>query len=331
MKNTLACLVIAMLSATAWAQPMGELPPPPPPPSPQPQPAPQPATTPGVCVTIDPNRDSLPEGERAAARLLMLQAFEAERLVTDVTGTSCSELYALSNIKLGNTINITISGPRGQRTGRATSLDELANVYSQMVKSLVLGVPMETGGGAVDRTNVTKEQSAPRRVQADNLKYIQLGFGAITAAGSAASGPAFGGGWRKELDRIALDIAITFLFDNTEFDGATIAIPKLMFLWNQNPTADATVYYGLGAAFGISGIDAGSSSYGGSGIQGQVAAGYTMFRSSTIRGFVQLDVTLPIYRSKESGGTSSRWTPSGFLSIGFGWGKTSTVVRVINE
>jgi hypothetical protein len=323
----LAWLVIAMLSATASAQTADPLPPP----GPAPVPAPPPAAA-GVCVTIDPTRDTLAEGERVAARSLVLQAFETERLATDASGTACSETYVVSNIKLGNTINVTITGPRGQRTGRATSLDDLPNVYSQMIKSLVLGVPMETGGGgAVDRTNVTKDQSAPRRVQADNLKYVQLGYGGIMASGSAASGPAFGTGWRKELDRIALDIALTLLFDNSELDGITMAIPKLTFLWNQTPTADATVYYGLGVSFGISAIDAGAEEYGGSGMQGQIAAGYTMFRSSTIRGFVQLDVTLPFYKSGAAGSDATRWTPSAFFSLGFGWGKTSTVVRVINE
>ena len=319
--------VVALLGLVVAASPAAAQPA-------DPAPAPPPGATPGLCVEIDVQRDNLAPPERQAARSLLLQAFETERIVVDGSGTQCTELYTASNIKLGNTINVTITGPRGQRTGRATSLEDLPNVYSQMVKSLVTGAPMETGGGATDRTNVTRDQAAPRRVAADSLRYIQLGYGGITAAGNAATGPAFGGGWRKELDRIALDIAITFLLanDTSLTDGATIAIPKLQFLWNQTPLADATVYYGLGISFGLSGIgkDA-ETTYIGSGMQGQVSAGYAMFRSSTIRGFLQLDLTLPFYKSEGSSETDTRWTPSAMLSIGFGWGKTTNVIRVINE
>jgi hypothetical protein len=321
----LICACVVTIGASAQAQPIGDAPPPPPPPPP--------AAGPGVCVNIDPGRDTLADTDRGAARNLLLQAFESERLRTDPTNTSCTELYTVSNIKLGNTINITITGNRGTRTGRATSLDDLPNVYSQMVKSLVTGVPMETGGGATDRANVTKDQSAPRRVAADNLKYLQLGYGGITG-GATAFGPAFAFGWRKELDRIALDISIAFLMANDSdlSDGITLAIPKLAILWNQSPTADATLYYGPAVSYGASFVAGDAGDYGGSGMQLGLMGGYEAFRSSTIRGFVQLDVTLPLYRSEYSfsGSDARRWTPSAFVSLGIGWGK-SNVVRVINE
>jgi hypothetical protein len=99
------------------------------------------AEPPGICVVIDPARDTLTEQERMAVRGLVLQAFASEKLAINSEGTSCTETYIISNIKLGNTINVTISGQRGQRTGRSTSLDDLPNVYSQMVKSLVTAAP----------------------------------------------------------------------------------------------------------------------------------------------------------------------------------------------
>jgi hypothetical protein len=310
------------------------------PPPPQPVPAVQvPPPLPqgaGVCVYIDPARDTLAEQERAAAHAILLQTFEGEGLSTDASNTSCTETYQVSNIKLGNTINVTISGPRGQRNGRATKLDDLPNVYSQMVKSMLTGAPMATGSGPVDRTNVTRDQSAPRRVAADNLKYIQLGYGAITARGNTATGPAFAGGYRKELDRAAIDISISFLLanDTSINDGVTMAIPKLLMLWNQEPVADSTVYYGGGASYGFSWVGSGDigggADYTGSGVQGHAVAGYAGFRSSTIRYFLQLDVTLPIYKSRSSS-TDTGWSPSAIFSLGFGWGKTTQVVRVINE
>lgn len=335
---SLACTMVMVFASAALAQPGAPVGPPPPlpPPGPEampPPPPPLPATGSGVCVVIDPNRDTLAEQERMAARSLLLQSFEAEKFPTDATGAACTETYQVSNIKLGNTINVTITGPRGQRTGRATSLDDLPNVYSQMVKSLVTGAPMTE---AIDRTNVTKEQSAPRRVQADNMKYVQLGYGGITARGNVASGPAFAGGYRKELDRIAIDISIAILLANDSDinDGVTLAIPKLVALWNQSPTADSTVYYGAGVSYGASWVGrgdiGGGADYTGSGIQGHIAVGYAMLRSSTIRLFVQLDTTLPLYKSSASM-TDRGWSPSAMFTLGFGWGKTTQVVRVINE
>lgn len=331
-----------MLAATgpALAQPGAEPVPPQPQPEPQPQPAAappaNPAARPGICITIDPARDTLTDQERGPARTIALLAFEAEGLATDHSNTQCSETYGLSNIKLGNTINVTLVGPRGQRQGRATSLDDLPNVYSQMVKSLVTGAPMHTGSGVTDRTNVTRDQSAPRRVAADNLKYLTLGYGGITARGNAATGPAFAVGYRKELDRIALDIAMTFLLgkDTDVNDGVTLAIPRLMALWNQSPTKDSTFYYGAGVSYGFSWIGkgdfGGAPDYTGNGMQLNAAAGYAAFRSSTIRLFLQLDSTFPLYRSSASA-TDTGWSPSAMFTLGIGWGKTTQVVRVINE
>ena len=344
MKNmtSLACTRVMVLASNAFAQPGAD------PAAPQGMPAPTPqgvpATAPmppptgpvGVCVVIDPSRDTLAEQDRVAARSLLMQAFETEQFATDASGTACTETYAVSNIKLGNTISVTITGPRGQRTGRATSLDDLPNVYSQMVKSLITGAPIATGTGVVDRTNVTKEQSAPRRVQADNMKYVQLGYGAITARGQAATGPAFAVGYRKELDRVAIDGSLAFLLGNdTDLnDGVTLAIPKLVVLWNQTPIADATVYYGFGVSYGFSWVGrgdiGGGADYTGSGMQAHIVAGYAMLRSSTIRLFLQLDTTLPLYKSVASA-TDTGWSPSAMFTLGFGWGKTTQVVRVINE
>lgn len=309
-----ACVVLAT-TAVAHAQPgdMGA------------------AGPPGICVVVDASRDTLSEQERMAVRSLVLQAFEAERLGTNSAGAPCTETYTISNIKLGNTINVMIGGPRGTRTGRATTLDDLPNVYSQLVKSLVTGAPVATGGGAVDRTNVTKEQTAPRRVATDNLKYVQLGYGGVTSA-RLAYGPAFGFGYRKELDRIAIDLSLTFLLANdTQLsDGVTMSIPKLVFLWNQEPTADASAYYGAGISYGFAAVESDAMVYGGSGLEGHLVGGYEMFRSSTIRGFVQLDLTLPFYKSNGVSDTDTRWPASAAVTLGFGWGK-SNVVRVINE
>lgn len=317
------CIAVTVFSlGTPRAQPS-----PPPPPQPLGEP-------PGVCVVIDPSRDTLTEQEQSAVRSLILQAFENEKVATNSTGSNCTETYLVSNIRLGNTINVTINGPRGQRTGRSSSLDDLGNVYSQMVKSLVTGATMETGGGATDRTNVTRDQAAPRRVEADNLKYISLGYGGVIA-GRFAYGPAFAGGYRKELDRIGLDISFLNLLlanDSERADGVNMSLIKLLGLYYQQPTADNTAYYGAGLSYGFAAVVGDNDeAYSGSGLQGHLAAGYEAFRSSTIRGFVQVDLTLPFYTSESNDdGGGSRYTPTISMQVGFGWG-SSNVVRVVND
>ena len=289
----------------------------------------------GVCVVIDASRDTLADNERNAARAILLQAFESEQLAVDASGAACTETYTVSNIKLGETINVTITGPRGQRTGRATRLDDLPNVYSQMVKSLVTGAPMETGGGATDRTNVTRDQSAPRRVSADSLKYVSLGYGSVIS-GRLARGPAFGLGYRYELDKVAIDVSLGFILANDgDGLGVTGYYPRLSGFWYQKPLADSSPYYGAGLSYGgTAASDSDDDAYAGSGLQGHVTAGYEAFRSSTIRFFAQFDLTLPFYTSEhvdfDTNTSDTRYTPSLSLQIGLGWGKSNTV-RVVND
>mgnify|MGYP001553952782 FL=1 len=186
-----------------------------------------------VCVTVDAARDNLAPEEQKAAVALVSQAFEAQGVIVDTTGAACTGTYVVTNVRLGKTINVRIAGPLGERTARATGLDDLSNVYSQMTKSLVNGTPMETGGGSTDRQNVTKDQSAPRRVAADSLKYLTLGYGLMPADG-LSYGPAFGFGYRKELDRIAIDFSflnLMLLNDNDASDGITGSFVKMLGLY----------------------------------------------------------------------------------------------------
>jgi hypothetical protein len=323
MKRYLVGLLLAAAAAPALAQPAGDVPAPP-------------TGGAGVCVAIDPARDTLTEQERIAVKTIVLQAFEKERLPADGTGASCAETYQVTNVKLGNTINVTISGPRGTRTGRATTLDDLPNVYAQMVKSLVTGAAMETGGGTTDRTNVTREQSAPRRVAADSLKYFSLGYGGI-AAGGLSRGGVFAGGYRRELDRIALDISASMLAgtDSETSDGVTFAV-RLNFLLYQDPLKDSSIYYGGGIGYGGTAVDdSDGNGYVGGGMQLQAVVGYEAFRSSTIRAFLQFEATAPIYKSKfttfgSSDSNDTRYTPTFSLNLGFGWGKSNTI-RVVND
>jgi hypothetical protein len=107
-----------------------------------------------VCVEIDTPRDTLGPQDRAAAVLLLTRQFA---LTGEEVAADCATPYKLAHVKLGNTITVTLSGPKGTREGLALGLDDLPALYSQMVRSLQTGRPM-TGLGVVDRTNVTAAQ-----------------------------------------------------------------------------------------------------------------------------------------------------------------------------
>jgi hypothetical protein len=100
---------------------------------------------------------------------------------------------------------VTLSGPNGQREGRALGMDDLPALYNQMVRSMLTGRPM-TGFNVIDRTNVTEAQTTQRRVPTDSFTYARLGYGA-TYFGKAHGAPTMGFGYRAELDSFALDVS----------------------------------------------------------------------------------------------------------------------------
>jgi hypothetical protein len=111
-----------------------------------------------VCVTIDEARDTFSPSDRSAALVLVTRQFElaGERVVPP----GCSNAYVVSHVQFGTRILITMSGPNGQRDLTALGMDDVPAVYSQMVRSLLRGQPMDAPG-VVDRTNVSGTQSSP--------------------------------------------------------------------------------------------------------------------------------------------------------------------------
>jgi hypothetical protein len=105
--------------------------------------APAAGAEPDICVSIDEIRDTLSPDERAASLLLIARQFEraGERVVPE-----CPATYTLAHVRLGSTIIVTLAGPRGVREGRALGLDDLPALYSQMVRSLVIGQSMTALG-----------------------------------------------------------------------------------------------------------------------------------------------------------------------------------------
>jgi hypothetical protein len=273
-----------------------------------------------VCVYLDPSRDNLlPEERQAAVMVLGLALAKAGQ---SVVSTGCMGTWSVSNIRLGNTVMVTLVGPNGStREGRVSKVDELPMIYDQMVQAIMFNRPM---GETIDRNNAVNDQMVRRRQEADSVKYVRLGYGTITG-GDFVSGPAFGFGWRFELDRFGIDVSLCNLMIATdsqtrsESSGLTGSWFKLAFLVYQSPISDYSMYYGLGLGLGGTVASYGNDTYSGSGLQGEPFIGGELFRSSTMRLFFQLDGTFPFYK------LGDRYAPSVILSVGVGWGKSNTI------
>lgn len=288
-----------------------------------------------VCVAIDNARDTFPAEDQRAALLLVARQFElaGARVVDD----NCAARYSLAHIRLGRTITVILTGPSTERDAMASGLDDLPAVYSQIVCAILTGSSV----GAidvVDRANVTVAQASPKRMQIDSFGYARLGYGAVAAKGGS-SGPAIGFGYRAEMDSFGLDVSFLnqqMSSGNYEVAGGMAAsLLKLEALYFAKPRANASAYFGGGMSWGATSLASNSSgtsyiSWNGSGLQGELTAGYELPRASALRFFAQADVALPFYRvtgrtvtysstMPATIATGRRYTPSFVLSVGMGW------------
>jgi len=303
------------------------------------------AASAGVCAVLDESRDTLAPEDRRAAQISFAQALA--KAGVQVVAEGCEQTYSFYNVKLGATISVYVVGPQGTREGRATKIDELPLVYEQLASSLVSGRPMGSVDN-VDRTNATADQMAPRRVSADGLKYVRLGYGAVTGK-TTDLGTAFGFGYRYELDQLAIDVSMNFVWASGDQNGTSgtttrggvngelIGIGAVLY---QEPLANSTLYYGGRVGYGLNDFfdTSTDTNYSGSGLQVTGTLGYEMLRASTIRLFFELDATAPLYTSNgtmydssfNSVSTGKRWAPVISLTLGAGLGHSNTV-NVVNR
>lgn len=295
-----------------------------------------------VCVTVDATRDNLPEADRNALQTLLANTLAQHGQQVDTQ--NCAGTYVVHHVRLGNSVSIFLQGPQGYRQATARVVEEVPSVYSQMVRSLLTGQPMGNANDTVDRQNVTMAQQAPRRVEADSLWYLRLGYASSFGA-STRGGPAFGFGYRYELDNLGVDVSfLNFMFDSGDSDndgttdsaGATGSWVKLMGLYFLNPLANRSSYLGAGISFGSTAVVDNAAVYSGSGLQAEASLGYEFLRASSIRMFVQADATLPFYRIKNTtfGPTGTASSDSAYaatfaVSFGIGWGRSTTRIAVV--
>lgn len=294
-----------------------------------------------VCVSLDQTRDNLTEQERGATVAMLQQTLRDQG--QDVSTQNCMGTYYVYHLRLGSSVTVYMQGPQGYRSSTARAIEELPAVYSQMVRSLLTGQPMTATSTVVDRTNVTSAQQAPRRVEADSLWYARLGYGGAVGP-FFNSGPQFGFGYRYELDNVGIDLSfLNFMVASSKqrADGTTSSVGvtgswvKLMGLYFANPLSNGSLYFGGGLSWGGTAIANETSSYSGSGLQGEGVVGYELLRASTIRIFLEGEATLPFYTVTENylftGTTAggSKYVPFFGASIGLGWGRSNIRVHMI--
>jgi hypothetical protein len=283
-----------------------------------------------VCITIDEGRDMLPPVERQAALRLIGDEFERAGEPPAAAGAPCGKSYTLAHVQLGRLIVVTLGGDGQRWEGRAFGLEDLAAVYRQIVRSVTTGKPMDSLA-VVDRTDVTTPQAAPKRMQADTFNYARVGYGVAFGRG-LPSAPAFGFGYRAEMDTFGIDAAFfNMSVSNTTYGpgpaggsmGSIVDIRGLHFF---GPTAQGSVYAGGGLGFGVMSLADGTSTWHGGGLQLDATAGYEFARATTLRAFVQVDAAFPIYTAtsttySRSGvfTSSGRWIPTLTVSVGVGW------------
>jgi hypothetical protein len=249
-----------------------------------------------ICVVINKDKDSLSEQEQKSSRSLIKSILEEEGMET--SDSTCSDTYEVFNIKIGNTIKTTIIKKSSNKrlSLEAKSIDELPNIYSQLIKSLLSN---KDSSPTITRNNITNKQANPERLKTDNLYFFSLGYSIASAS------PAIQGGYRYELDQWAVELS--FMLADKK---SSLAMGALYFF---SPLANNSAYGGAGIGLGATDKDACS----GSGLEANAKLGYMFLRASTIRFFAQADVIQPIYKLTNNA-LDKKITPTPNVSLSFG-------------
>lgn len=281
-----------------------------------------------VCVVLDEERDTLGESDRRAAMIILRGEFEDEG--QEVVDSGCDTTYTVYHVQLGESVTVFLEGGGREEEMDAASIEELRDVYSQIVRA-ILGRATTT-----TRDNATSDQDAPRRVQADDLGYVRLGYGAFFAD-ELRGGPSLGGGYRYELNRFAVDatVGVTFQPDASDEDeprlfGVSGGIGMLYFF---NGLADISPYIGGGLAYSLTTICGPmmqeGECIGGNGLALDVRGGVEMLRSSTIRFFTEGAFQVPFYDLEDSATDDRFYAPSFAISLGIAFGRPqSRAIRI---
>jgi hypothetical protein len=185
---------------------------------------------------------------------------------------------------------------------------------------------------------VFAQQASPPEFR--SFGYARLGYGGAFAD-NVRPAPAIGFGFRGELPSVAFDVSFfNYMIGNHRYydDGSVFAgsVLKLQILRFLNGEADRSLYVGGGLSWGSISADSNgtpySSSWHGSGLQGEFSTGYEFRGNTPLRVFIQTDVGVPFFRATRESYTlfpqpgtfrspvvDHRFIPSAVVSLGMGW------------
>lgn len=269
-----------------------------------------------VCVEVDTAADTLSENDRRGALSIARAAFgEAGQTVVD---GPCDRRYTIAASTLGETVHATVRGPKGQRSGKVNSIDELGDLYQQLVFSLMKGKPASAG---VTRANVTQTQNERTRLRAESLWFGSVGGAYLTDLDLDSVPLNLRGGYRHELDQFAVEGNASMTFaSSTDGGGAFNTHFGVAGYYFLDPLADSSAYVGFGVGYGGSAEEGRGNSASGAGVHLVGSAGYEMLRASTIRAFIQTDLLVPLYAQRADDDESHNvYAPVLSLNVGIGW------------
>ncbi|MEE2757672.1 MAG: hypothetical protein VYA30_13535 [Myxococcota bacterium] len=259
-----------------------------------------------VCVSIDETVDGLSPQERKSSLLIAKGAFG--KLKVKVVPAPCENEYKFAAGNLGRALIATVSGPKGTQKRKADSIEELAEVYDQLVRAIWLGGDVDDNSGeSITRTNVDTRRQFPGRVKDDRLVSFSLGGAFIQGVDVDEVPIVLGLARSHELDRFALDYGGYTLFtygddesSGKDSEGAFRIALHLGGKYFFDPASNYSPYASgaLTATYSVTEID--DASYTGGGLGTRLAVGYSIGRASTIRGFVELCADLPFYNQEYS-------------------------------
>jgi len=292
-----------------------------------------------TCVQIDEARDGLSPSERSAAQTLFEDALSDNHIA--VGRDHCTETWSIHHVRLGSDVTVTVQSSLGTRHETVRQIEDLPNMYSQIVKSLLSGTTISSESTAIDRRNVTDSQTVNNRVAADSIWYARLGYGGTVADGYHG-GASFGFGRRWELDRFGIDLSFlnfTLYQSGNHVDGIGGSWIKLGGDYFLSPYSNYSAYLGAGLSFGTTTITPeNSAEWSGSGLQGELSLGYELFRASTVRMFFETNASLPVYELKRTvsdvnamSQSEHTWAPTVTFLIGLGWGKPRESIVVTHR
>jgi len=259
------------------------------------------------CAAIEADRDTLTEGERKSALLLLEDALAG---AGEPTKAPCGGQWAVSHVKLGASVTVSLSRGDDKQTLKVAALDELPAAYERLVRAIKTGQPVS---GTADRSSVTSAEANPNRAEADPLVYLQIGGGA-TGLDPVQGGVALGVGYRHALDTIAIDISgFNFVIPSKIEDSKqfSMTLVEAGVLYYFDGDAAQSLYAGGAVGYSFSTREVGSGEEDSpvrSGAHGTATVGYELLRQSTIRLFPQLDVGVPFYTVRDQRIVSSTLT-----------------------